>query len=264
MKKTTSVLVFAIMLTGSGFAQKENTLRVLCYNIYHGATMNGDFNLDTIASVIASFKPDLVAIQEVDRLTKRAKGMDLATELAYRTKLNPLFGRSMYFDGGEYGNGILAAYSFISTSKIDLPSSPGKEPRSAIEALIELPSGDTIAFVSTHFDHSGNMPDRTNQATYLAKRYAEFPYPVILSGDLNAQPDSEPLKILGKVFRMSAGENPKPTSRNSGNGSKIDYILIDKRHGWEVKETIVNCDEVVSDHCGYFAVLRLKSKNKSK
>ncbi|MBT3747991.1 MAG: hypothetical protein HOG34_03315, partial [Bacteroidetes bacterium] len=78
-----------ISLTLSSHAQEPVRLRVLSYNIYHGATMKGDFNLDTIADVIASLKPDLVALQEVDRLTNRARKMDLVTELGLRTKLAP-------------------------------------------------------------------------------------------------------------------------------------------------------------------------------
>jgi len=37
-------------------------LRILTCNIYHGATMKGDFNMDTIANWIAFHKPDLVAL----------------------------------------------------------------------------------------------------------------------------------------------------------------------------------------------------------
>jgi len=38
----------------------------MSFNILHGATVKNDFNLDTIAGVINSYNPDLVALQEVD------------------------------------------------------------------------------------------------------------------------------------------------------------------------------------------------------
>ena len=68
-------------------------VRVLTFNIYHGETMKGDFDLDLIAGVIKSVNPDLVALQEVDFYTNRAKNMDLATALGLRTGLAPLLGK---------------------------------------------------------------------------------------------------------------------------------------------------------------------------
>ena len=61
--------------------EKDNIIRVLTFNIYHGETMNGDFDLDKIAKVIIDAQPDFVALQEVDFKTNRAKKYDLVTEL---------------------------------------------------------------------------------------------------------------------------------------------------------------------------------------
>ena len=113
------ILVICLMQSFNSYGQTEvdssRVFRILTYNILHGATMNNDFDLDRIAGVIASTNPDIVALQEVDFNTKRARKMDLVTELALRTKLAPLFGRAMPYDGGEYGEGILSRYSFLST-----------------------------------------------------------------------------------------------------------------------------------------------------
>ena len=51
----------------------------MTFNIYHGETMKGDFNLDVIAKVINDANPDFVALQEVDHKTNRAKKYDLVT-----------------------------------------------------------------------------------------------------------------------------------------------------------------------------------------
>ena len=248
-------------LTASTFktslSQDTINLRLLTYNILHGATMKGDFNLDTIANRFKHHKADLISMQEVDRLTNRAKKLDLVTELAYRTKMSPLFGRAMYYDSGEYGNGILSKFSFVASETIALPYTPGNEPRVALEVLVELENGDTLAFAATHFDYKSSSKDRIEQATFLAERYKNYPYPVILTGDLNAQPDSKAINILLQEFTMSAGENPDPTIPCTGPTRKIDYILLDRNHRWNVKHTEVICDQVVSDHCGYMAVVEL-------
>ncbi|MCD6347141.1 MAG: endonuclease/exonuclease/phosphatase family protein, partial [Bacteroidales bacterium] len=232
-------------------------LRILTYNIYHGETMKGDFNLDTIANRIAFHKPDLVAMQEVDRLTNRAKKLDLVTELGYRTKLAPIFARAMYYDSGEYGEGVLSKFSFVHTQNIALPALPNHEPRAALEVLIELPDGDTIAFVATHFEHTHNAPDRVTQAAFLAKKYKDFPYPIILAGDLNDVPSSKAITELRKTFSMSAGDHPEPTFSSNSPQRKIDYILLDRNHKWKVVSTEVIPDQIVSDHCGYLAVIEL-------
>ncbi len=235
-------------------------LRVLSYNIYHGATMVGDFNLDTIANRFLAHNPDLVAMQEVDRFTRRAGNLDLVTELAGKTRLTPLFGRAMYFDSGEYGVGILSKFSFIQTNNLNLPGSPDKEPRVALETIFQLPGGDTIVFVATHFDHTRNSSDRFAQAEMLATRYKNYPYPVILAGDLNDTPESKTINILSKVFEMSDGEQLKPTYPSDHPVKKIDYIMTDKNHHWEVIGTEVIEDKIVSDHCGYFAIIQLIRK----
>ncbi len=115
-------------------------LRVLSYNVLHGETMKGDFDLDRIAEVIRSADPDLVALQEVDFFTGRTGHMDLATELGQRTGLTPLFGSAMSFDNGEYGEGVLSSYSFLYTRNNPLGAGPGKEPRTALEVHVVLHS----------------------------------------------------------------------------------------------------------------------------
>jgi endonuclease/exonuclease/phosphatase family metal-dependent hydrolase len=78
------ILLWTLLLSASTLqAQSDSSriVRVLSFNILHGATTKGDFDLDAIAKVIKDADPDLVALQEVDFQTKRAKGYDLATEL---------------------------------------------------------------------------------------------------------------------------------------------------------------------------------------
>lgn len=81
-----SVLIFCLHSWGQSPVDSSRIIRVLTYNIYLGETMRGDFNLDTIAGVIKSVNPDLVALQEVDFRINRAKNMDLAMELGQRTE----------------------------------------------------------------------------------------------------------------------------------------------------------------------------------
>ena len=102
------ITIAFVVLNGMAMAQDENSrkIKILSFNILHGATTKGDFDLDAIARVIIESKPDFVALQEVDHKTNRAKKYDLVTELGWRTKMAPIFARAMYYDEGEYGSVI--------------------------------------------------------------------------------------------------------------------------------------------------------------
>ena len=255
------VLVIALCLPSFGQSSSENTafvqLRVLTFNIYHGATMKGDFDLDLIASVIKNLDPDLVALQEVDFKTGRARNMDLVTELGYRTGMSPLFGKAMNYDGGEYGEGILSKYSFKSTRVHPLQFSEGHEPRAALEVEVELKNGSVISFIGTHLDHVKDPGDRIMQAKQINELLEKIENPAILAGDLNALPGSDPIQILRKKWTLSDAKGLKPTFPSSGPTRKIDYIMYSPAKSWKVVETRVIDEKVASDHSPYFVVLEL-------
>jgi endonuclease/exonuclease/phosphatase family metal-dependent hydrolase len=173
----------------------------------------------------------------------------------------PLFGRAMYYDGGEYGEGILSRYSFITTRNVPLPFTPGNEPRTALEAVVVLPSGDTIAFVGTHFDHLKPETDRVAQAKRINEVFTSGPYPAILAGDLNAQPGSNPINILEEIWTATYDKiNPAPTFPSDAPGITIDYVMHFPEERWETVETTVICDSIASDHCACLVTLRLLKK----
>ena len=262
------VPVILISLSISLFSQDKHDVdstrlvRVLTFNIFHGeiryqrADQLQKSNLDIVADVIRSAKPDIVALQEVDRNTVRADGLDLVVELAMRTGMAPLFGSTMDFDGGEYGLGILSCYSFRSTKMHPLYSPPDTEPRGALEANVILKSGDTIRFISTHFDHSRETLVKINQAQDINTLFASDQKPSVLAGDLNARPDSEPISILDKKWINSSRTND-PTSPSIDPRSKIDYIMFRPEVRWRIIESRVIDERVASDHNPVLTVLEL-------
>lgn len=256
-KLQTLLILLLFSLTSIAQENKKTTVRILTFNILHGATTRGDFNLDTIAAVINEVQPDLVALQEVDFKTNRAKGYDLATELGLRTKMAPLFGKAMDYDGGAYGEGVLTRMPIISSRTVALPHSPENEPRAALGVTVELAPGDTICFIGTHLEHQRNNPDRTAQTQKLNEVFVKNKYPTILAGDLNDTPESQPILILKKYWSDASEENPKPTFSSENPQRKIDYIFYRPENRWKVLETKVICNTVASDHCALFTVLQL-------
>lgn len=259
MRFLLSGLIFAsLSLTAMAQADSSRIVKVLSFNILHGATTQGDFNLDNIAKVILQTRPDLVALQEVDFQTNRAKKYDLATELGWRTHMAPLFARAMPYDDGEYGEGVLSKWTFISTRNVPLPHSPGNEPRAAAEIITVLPSGDTIAFVGTHLDHTSNETDRIAQAERINEVFSQNKYPTILAGDLNATPESKTIAILRELWAVSdKSNNPDYTFPSSNPQKKIDYVMYYPQSRWKVLDTQVIVDTIASDHCSYLVTLEL-------
>lgn len=252
------VLVLSYSSLNAQDLKNNRIIKVLSFNILHGATTKGDFDLDAIAKVILDTDPDFVALQEVDFKTNRAKKYDLVTELGWRTKLAAIFAKAMKFDGGEYGEGVLSRYSIIKSRNISLPYSPGNEPRAALEILTELPSGDTIAFIGTHLDHLKDETDRISQVKRINKVFSSNTYPTILAGDLNGEPTSKTIQILEEIWTPSYRKTKlEYTFPSNAPSKKIDYVMFLQPSKWKVLKTEVIQDSIASDHCAYLVTLEL-------
>ena len=242
---------------GQESSSDKTTIRVLSFNVHHGAGANGHFDPSNAVSVIKEADPDLVALQEIDSKTSRVNGKDLASELAQATGMYGIFGKAIDFAGGEYGQVILSTNSFLSTRKIDLPGQPQKEPRIAVEVFIELRSGDTIQFLATHLDHRIGSSDRVPQAQKLNQLKANG-LPAILAGDLNDIPGSKTIDLLESEWNSAYSKgNPQPTFPSASPEKKIDYVMFHPKERWRVLENKVICNETASDHCAVLVTLEL-------
>ncbi len=263
MKNKILIALLVVLTSAPVLAQtksgEKTRVKVLSFNVFGGRTTKLDFNLDAIAKVILDTKPDFVAMQEVDYKVNRSKKMDLATELGYRTKMASIFARAMYYDGGEYGEGVLSKYTFVSTRNVPLPYIEGQEPRAALEVVVELPSKDTIAFVGTHFAHEG-QPGREIQAKEINRVFSKNKYPTILAGDLNAVPGSAPINTLEELWKTTYDKKkPEPTIPSDAPRTKLDYVMFTPKGAWKIVERKVICDTYASDHCAYLVTLELQN-----
>ena len=223
------------------------TLRVLTYNIHHGRAMDGKFDYERLARTIERLNPDVVALQEVDNKTKRASGVDIATKLGERLKMNHAFGNALYFSGGQYGEAILSRFPIHDIKAHHLPFRFGNEPRTALEVRVVPDNGiPEFIFVGTHLCHQSGET-RLEQTKELNQLFtAQSQFPIIMAGDLNARPGSEPMQVLLKENWVDA---VAPNSR-------IDFILLRKKDPWEIVETIITDEPVVSDHDPVLTILK--------
>ncbi|HEY3442652.1 MAG TPA: endonuclease/exonuclease/phosphatase family protein [Paludibaculum sp.] len=228
-------------------------VRVLTYNIHHGEGTDSKLDIARIAAVIQSVDPDFVAVQEVDVHTARVAGADLAHQLADRTGLHVVFGKTIDHQGGWYGNALLSRWPLHGFVNHPFPFTTKREPRAVIEGL----TGGGFRLFATHLDIT--EPDRLLATARLAELVAAQPagLPMILAGDLNAPPGSTTMNALLQNWSSAALEAPLLTSPAPKPTRQIDYILFRPANRWRVVEVRVLDEPVASDHRPLFAVLEL-------
>ena len=231
---------------GSVRPQSARTLRALTYNIHHGEGTDERFDYERLAKVINELSPDIVALQEVDKGTDRASGVDQAALLGRLCKMYWAFGQAMPYQNGQYGEAILSRLPIEKTTVHPLPHQADQEPRAALEVRIRPKSIGPVIFVGTHLCHQSSET-RDQQTRRIRQLFdQDGGPPVILAGDFNARPGSEPMNVLLEDQWVDV---VAPRSR-------IDYILVRARDPWHVKEVIIVDEPVASDHDPVLAVLR--------
>ena len=214
-------------------------LRVLTYNIHHGEGSDGKFDYERLAGKIVELRPDVAVLQEVDRGTERAGGVDQAARLAELTGMNFVFGRAMPYDGGEYGLAILSRFPIEHSETYPLPFDFGQEPRALLRARIVPDNGLPVFDCwATHLCHQSE-DSRVRQVKQIRWVLREFEdAPVVLAGDFNALPGSAPMEAMLADDWLDA----------TAPQSEIDYVLIRRTDAWRVAKVVVLEDRTVSDH----------------
>jgi endonuclease/exonuclease/phosphatase family metal-dependent hydrolase len=263
MKRLLATLAVTLFSLAPAFAG-DGELRILCYNIHYGQGNDGVYDLERLAAVIKAVDPDVVALQEVDVMVRRSGQVHQAEELGKLTGLDVYYGPTQHYEGGLYGNAVLTK---LPVNRVWIQPLPYTEatpelttyPRGFVAVTVKAPGGKEVRVVSTHFQHNVEA-DRVAEAEavnrYLAVESEKIP--TILAGDINAVPDSEPMKVLLSKWTNAIDPEAAPTVPSKDPKSRIDYILYRQGDPFEVVETKVIAEEMASDHRPVFAVLRVK------
>ncbi len=261
-----SIAIVLVVLTGcrsSISTRSAPTIRVLSYNIHHGEGMDKELDLARLAAVIRSASPDVVSLQEVDNKAGRTQGVDQARELARLTDMHFIFGSSMDFDGGQYGNAVLTTLAVKESKVFPLPG----EPRSALCVTLRTPSressSDEFLFIATHLD-TGEKARFSSVPLIEALLKTDTDSPAILAGDLNAVPGSPTMQAFDKTWRNATHRQELYTYRADNPSRQLDYVLVRPSKRWKVLEAKVLSEAVASDHRPILAVMQLLPKTKKK
>ncbi len=243
-------------------AEKDsaNDVRVITYNIRFLNRGDGpdhwDSRVDSVAEMIRS--GDVIGLQEatrpqIDDLLQRLPefdwygvGRDDARDAG---EFSPIFWRKDRFKSGQSGTFWLGP----DTTAVGKPAWEARIPRICSWVTLQPiagdgnPTGAAFAVFNTHFDHQSGLA-RLNSAKLMLEKIAEIAadLPVIVMGDLNCRPDSQPIAVLtapsasndtSKTVRLvdsiTQSETKPQGPTGTWNGFKqidpegrIDYVLV--------------------------------------
>ncbi|TWU48554.1 Endonuclease/Exonuclease/phosphatase family protein [Rubripirellula tenax] len=246
-----------VLTTSFVWAGEPIEVRVLSYNIHHGEGVDHKLDLARIARVIASVRPDIVALQEVDKNVKRSGGVDQTAEIAKLTRMNFVFGENISLQGGQYGNAILSRWPITQHANRLLPNLDHGEQRGVLQASVQEPvTGTPVMILATHFDHRPDDAERIASAQAINELVAKHRQtPAILAGDMNDGPGSKTLLELKRHWTDNS-DKPMPTIPVAQPTKQIDFVLFRPKELWSAIETRVLDETVASDHRAILTVLR--------
>jgi endonuclease/exonuclease/phosphatase family metal-dependent hydrolase len=241
------VIAIAALLNAAGCVAGQRAresatpqpIRVMVYNIHAGKDGNGVHNLSRVAELVGVLRADVVLLQEVDRRTQRSGGEDQLATLSLATGMHGVMGKTLDYQGGEYGIAILSRWPIVRDTLIRLPVTPeqvrgggSREPRGAQVAAIEHPAGP-IVVINTHLDASREDHWRRQEAEHLlaiATSAGTGAMMVLVGGDINSTPESEVQQLI-----RAGGLRDSWTMCGSGDGHtfradslvrRIDYLYL--------------------------------------
>ena len=214
-------------------------VRTLVFNIHAGKDAAGADNLQAVAALAQEVKADVVLLQEVDRLTKRSGKVDQVKVLGDQTGYATAFGRSLDYDGGQYGIAVLGRLGIEAQFTRSLPVSPAQtrsggsyEPRAALAVVARTPRG-RLSAINTHLDASREEHYRLQEIEHLletVQRTLASGIPLVAGGDFNAEPGSGVHKrLLAAGLRdawMECGEGDGFTYPADKPIKRIDYLFL--------------------------------------
>ena len=187
--------------------------------------MDRVLDLERTTRVIEAVDPDILVLNEMDHGTDRSFGVRQADSLGRLLNMYAVFGRSIDYDGGEYGNALLSKYPILDFRIVDLSTDTTLEGRSVFLATLDLQT-DTLMVMGTHLGL-----DQNEQEDQIARIITVLPVTtkLILAGDFNFEPDAKTYQDICKYFEdgiLTVAENTEHTYPADKPDRRIDYIFV--------------------------------------
>lgn len=244
------ILIFALLASACEptniVTRNEGELVLMSYNVRNGKGMDNKRNLNRTAAVIRAAQPDVVALQEIDSVTRRSEGNDVAAVLGRKCSMYHTFSKAINYDGGGYGVALLSREKPVAVQRFALPGR--EEARTLLYVEFEQ-----YAVVSTHL--SLTAEDRMASLAVIDSVATMCTKPIYIAGDWNATPESAFGRALGE--KMQYLTDTKACTFPADNPDRvIDYIVAPHDQAVEVLRREVVNEPMASDHRPIIAVVK--------
>ena len=242
MKSGRCLLLLCLLTCLNAYTQDSPLLmRIMTYNIQHGAGTDDVIDLDRQAAVIQGADPEVVGLQEVDSCVKRSGYVHQAAVLAKSLGMYCTFGPAIPLTGGKYGVAVLSREKPLSHRIIPLP---GNEKRVLLVCEFQ-----EYVFATTHL--ALEEENRLTSLDIILEEAARWDKPFFICGDWNDMPTSPLITGLKKsfVFLNSITNTSANYTFPAGNPkSIIDYIACYGKAVRSVRKRQVLNEPTASDH----------------
>jgi endonuclease/exonuclease/phosphatase family metal-dependent hydrolase len=238
----------------------------MTYNVHSCLGTDGVRSPQRIAEVIATYAPDVVALQEVDVGRARSGGVDQAQVIADELRMQVEFHPALLVDQEKYGDALLSKYPMQLRRAALLPTPPCRhlqETRGALWASIEA-DGVQWQVMNSHFGLT--RLERYAQAqALLGSDWAgavEAGRPLLVCGDFNSVAQGRTIRLFRS--RLGEAQLAAPARRRRATfPSKWPLICIDHVFCSEGLE-VLSCEvprtaltKSASDHLPLIAEVKL-------
>ena len=235
----------AMMIAIPCHRNDDPSFTVASYNIRSFKGMDDSRDIARTTAAVNALNSDICGLQEVRRNADDAEApLDLC---ARGTGMAPAFAATLQLKEFTYGIAMLSRMPYQVVETLTLPIPDGHEPRTAIIARVSLPGGGHFYFVNTHLSARRRDAGRREQLKLILDTVRSKNYcPAILTGDLNALPDSETISLLRQEWQIFGDDTFTFPARKPDR--RIDYIACYPKDAFRAVSYQVVDEPAASDH----------------
>ncbi|MGW1057528.1 endonuclease/exonuclease/phosphatase family protein [Micromonospora rubida] len=201
-------------------------VRVVAYNVRMGFGLDGRFDPDGLARVVAAERPDVVLLSEVDRGWLLNGGHDTLTLLSARLRMPYVFAPAA---DPLWGDAVLSRFPVESARSERLAALGAPTGAQALGVTLDLGGDARLAVVATHL-----QPPPGREPVVQARAVAQFALgyadgrPLVVAGDLNTEPDAPAYAEFTRAGLVDALAAARPlfTSPADDPREQIDHVLV--------------------------------------
>ncbi|MFI0791268.1 endonuclease/exonuclease/phosphatase family protein [Micromonospora rubida] len=201
-------------------------VRVVAYNVRMGFGLDGRFDPDGLARVVAAERPDVVLLSEVDRGWLLNGGHDTLTLLSARLRMPYVFAPAA---DPLWGDAVLSRFPVESARSERLAALGAPTGAQALGVTLDLGGDARLAVVATHL-----QPPPGREPVAQARAVAQFALgyadgrPLVVAGDLNTEPGAPAYAEFTRAGLVDAFAAARPlfTSPADDPREQIDHVLV--------------------------------------